>query len=650
MSIALYRSAKCVKSCCWIPGSMLVRKKKHDRITTIARKDENYFRKINKMIKKLQANISSFIANHRLALWALLLVLSGTILVFPVSIRYVYAPIESASIFGENILLFGIIYCVWSLLLFLLLFTNNKNSDWQRLALLCVFSIVFLGFWAIKTPYGGQWDEVWNLGHVQYLVDTGKIVLGNVNLTYFQFPAFHLDIYALSQFTGTGLFATRIAYLLLSSILFSSVLYMLFSRILKDSWLASLAVILMLQGTLLATWEVFWPGNLAFLFLTILLALVCRREDKPTLGVDSQTGWLVMFIIFAAFVISYLPLPLYFIFIVLGVYLLQRIARKGIVRLPLIMLFTLLFAVWIIYWASSFFESLTSFIPTFLQALSDPFSNFTTISTATKGYVGTNIPLWATLIRYYWMALIFGVGGILTAWNLVRARKLSKVAVIETGGLLGVIAFTAVIYIVIPIAEWTRVLVMVPLFAIPVIIGSIVGYNHRNELMPKRMPHILEWLTKHVLTLLVIACFLLSLPTFLAHQTSYTTLAIYPYDLSTGEYLESTYGVGNGLNIYSSYAAITYIYYVPEAQYHLTDAPELFVRGNELWQKLDQLESDFNNSHDPNALFIVTERFTGPSGYPTEIKPNDPDWLSFISSLETHNRIYIDGHSEIYGY
>jgi hypothetical protein len=600
------------------------------------------------MVNRSRANISLFIANHRLALWVLLLVFSGIILVFPVSIRYVYAPIQSASIFGENTVLFGIVYCIWSLLLFSLLLMNVKNGEWQRLALVSLYATVFLGFWAVKTPYGGQQDEVWNLAHVQSLIDTGKIAPGHPNLMYFQFPAFHLEIYALSQFAGMGLFTTRIAYLLLSSVLLSSLLYLLFSRILKDSWLASLAVILMLQGSLIAKWQVFWPGNLAFLLLIALLALLCQRDDRPALGGNTQAGLLVVLVLFAAFVTTYLPTPLYFISMILGMYLLQRIARKEVVRLPLVILFAVLFACWIIYLASGFFEGLASFAPTFVKGLSDPWSRFSTVSGATTGYVGESIPLWASLTRRFWLALIFGVGGILTVWNIARARRLSTVAVIETGGLLGILAFTAVIYLAIPIAQWVRIMVMAPLFTIPVIIGYATGHDRRNELVPEGRLRISGWLKKYLPPALVVACLVLSLPTFLAHETSFTTTAVYPYELSIGEYLQSACGRGNGLNIYSSNSAYTYTYWVPEAQYHVTDAPELFVRGDDLWTKMDQLESDFENSYDIRAVFVVTERFRGPSGHPAEIKPTDPNWEGFVASLEMHNRVYDDGSDQIY--
>lgn len=603
------------------------------------------------MIKKFQDYISLFIANHRLALWILLVVLSCTVLVFPVNVSYVYSSVESASIFGTNILLFGIIYCIWSLILFLLLFVNAKNNEWQRLGLLCLFSLVFLGFWAIKTPTGAEQDEVWNLAHVKYLIDVGKIVLDNPNLIYFQFPIFHLDIYTISQVTGIGLFATKIIFLILSSVLLACLLYMLFSRILKDSWFISLAVILMLQGSLLSKWEVFWPGNLAFLFLTALLALLYWRDDKPMLGVNPQSALLlIMLIVFVAFVITYLPTPGYFIFIVLGIYLLQIIVRKEIVRPPFIILFTLLFVAWIIYWAFGFWGSIASFIPTFLKALADPLTRFSAVSSASTGYVGENIPLWASLTRYFWLALIFGVGGILGIWKLVKVRGLGTIETIEIGGLVGVVAFTILIYLAVPQVEWNRIMVMAPLFTIPIIVGYILSLNRHNELISKSRPLISERLKNYIPALMVVGCLVLSLPTFLTHETSFTTIAIYPYDISTGEYLGSIYGNGNRLSIYSSSTAYIYTYYVPEAQYNVTDDPETFVRGNALWQNLNQLETDFANSHDPAAVFVLTERFRGPSGYPEEIQTNDPNWISFVGGLEEHNRIYVNNYDEIYGY
>lgn len=593
--------------------------------------------------------MSSFIAGHRLALWILLVVLSATILVFPVSVRYVYAPIESMSIFGSKLPLFSVIFIIWALLFFSLLFTKAKNNDWQRLGLLCLFSLVFLGFWTIKTPFGGQQDEVWNLGHVQYLIDTGKIAFGHPNLQYFQFPALHLDIFAISQFSNIGLFATRIVFMLSSSILLPALLYMLFSRILKDSRLASLAVILMLLGSLMAKFQVFWPGNMAFIFLIALLALLYRRDDQPALEGISYSGLVVTLTLFTAFVVSYLPTPLYFIFIVLGIYGLQIFLRKELVRTPLLILFVILLGVWSIFWATGIFTNLSSTIPTFIKGLSDPFSRFNSVTGAGTGYVGASIPLWATLTRYFWLALIFGAGGILTAVNLIKIKKVNTEGIIATGGLLGIVVFSGIIYLAIPVAQWARILVIAPLFTIPVIMGYVALQNRNNIMIAKKETWIAANIREYLPYLLIASCFVFALPTFLTHESSFTTIAIYPYDISTGEYLKSSYSDNNILKLYSDYSAYIYTDYIPEAQYRVTDSPEKFVVGTALWQNLDQLENDYNGSNNPFTLFILTERFLRPSGHPAEIKPDDPNWLAFVARLQTHSRIYINGHSEIYG-
>jgi hypothetical protein len=62
---------------------------------------------------------------------------------------------------------------------------------------------------------------------------------------------------------------------------------------------------------------------------------------------------------------------------------------------------------------------------------------------------------------------------------MITARRLSAKAVLETGGLLGVTVISSVIYMPISIAQWARIMIMVPLFIIPVIIGYITSYIRR---------------------------------------------------------------------------------------------------------------------------------------------------------------------------
>ena len=132
---------------------------------------------------------------------ALFFVISLIVLFFPVRLELFYAPVTSALIF-QNFTLFAALYCFWFVLFFVLFFKRKNVVD--QVILLCVFSIVFVGFWIIITPWGGYADSNYQLGLVNYLLAAGKITLQNQNLWYFQFPALQILGTTICSVTGAS--------------------------------------------------------------------------------------------------------------------------------------------------------------------------------------------------------------------------------------------------------------------------------------------------------------------------------------------------------------------------------------------------------------------------------------------------------------
>ena len=620
------------------------------------------------MINKVSLNLSETVQNHRFGLWILLLVLTATILLFPVHLRYEYHAIESIYVFGDKLPFFGILYYIWLAILLLLLFTKSRSSEWQRVALVCIFVLVFVDFWVINSPSGGHFDDLWNMGHIKYLQETGKINLDHPNLGYFQFPVFCLFNFSLSEISGLGIFETRILYLVFSSMLFAALLYLLFARLLKNPYLASLGVLLMVQGSIEVSKELeaFWPGNLAILLFVALLVLLSMRQDKA-LGMGTP-GALIMIILLVAFTMSYLPLSTYFIFILAGIYLLQKAAKKSVVRPSTIVLFLVLFLTWQIYWAIDQFGSLAVLIPTFV-------ANFTQLGERASAVgsgpgtiaLGGSVPLWASSIKFFWLTLIFWLGTILGIWSLVKAKRLDSSQVLETGGLLGVIVFSAVCFFAFPlgVGNYLRFFRYAPFFTIPIILRFLSGFNRRNELFQENI--LLEnpggssdpngfrkspanfggWFGGYVITLLVILFFALSLPTFLIQHNVVCSKNTYPYDCAPGEFLESTYE-GEELDIFSGVGAYIYIYYVTEAHFHIMVSSGPTTGKEALLLKVNQLVDGFEGPGEGNAIFVLSERFRLPPHSPAIIEPTDPGWVKFVNRLAENNRIYDNGYIEIY--
>jgi hypothetical protein len=620
------------------------------------------------MIKKVLLNLSQAVQNHRFGLWILLILLTATILLFPIHLHYEYHAIESIYVFGDNLPLFGILYYIWLAILLLLLFTKGRSSEWQRVALVCTFALVFFGFWVINTPTGGHLDELWNMGHIKYLLETGKISLNHPNFGYFQFPAFHLVNFSLSQISGLGIFETRILFLVFSGVLFAALLYLLFMRLLKNPYLTSLAVLLIVQGSIEASKELeaFWPGNLAILLFVVLLMLLSWREDRA-LGMEAP-GALIMIILLAAFTMSYLPLPAYFIFILAGIYLLQKVAKKNVVRSSATALFLVLFLTWEMYFSIHVFGSLAGLIPTFVAGFKQLGERaFSVGSGPGTTALGESVPLWASSIKFFWLALIFGLGTILGIWNLLRAKKLDSMEVIENGGLLGVIVFSIVCFFTFPVGEgsYLRFFRYAPFFTIPIVLKFLSGFSRHNELSQgniflensgrssdsngfrKSPANLGGWFGRHVITLLVILFFALSLPTFLIQHNVVCSKNIYLYDCSVGEFLESAYGAKE-LNLFSEFGAYIYTYYVTEAHFHIMMTPENTADKKDLLLKMNQLVDNFENLQSENAIFILSEKFRQPRHSPATIEPTDSEWVEFVNRLARNNKIYDNCYIQIY--
>jgi hypothetical protein len=612
------------------------------------------------MVKKSFLNLSRVVLDRRL-LWTLLLLLTAIILLFPVHLRYEYHAIESVYVFGNNLPLFGILFYVWLGILLLLLFSKDKNSEWQRLALVCIFALVYFGFWAINTPTGGHWDELWHMANVKYLQETGHIAPLHPNLSYFQFPALHLFAFSICEICGLGIFATRTLFMVFSSVLFAALSYLLFMKLLKNSYLSSLGVLLIVAC--LAVPREFWPGNLGVLFLVLVLSLLAWREDRA-LGIGTSLT-LVMIILLAAFIISYLPAPACFILILVGIYLLQKVAKKGVVVWSTIALFVIMFLAWEMYYATFFFSGfLVGRAPTFVEAFMNPIKML--LSTQSEVLVPTvagDVPLWAKAIKFFWLALAIGFGAILGIWNLVRARKLGSIEVLETGGLLGVTVFLIVTLLTESPGDSTRSLTYFPLFTIPLMLSFLSRFSTRDELSWQNTPpensggglnsnglhrsfgNLWGWFRRHVFTLLIILFFVLSLPTFLVDKTYICSTTIYPYEHSAGEFVESTYEAEE-LNLFCDiYTRETYTYYLPEAhfQYVLPARSE-----EELFAGMNVLIDSFQNSADGGAIFVLSERFRQPPHQPAIVEPTDPGWVEVINRLAQNNKIYDNGHIELY--
>ncbi|MFC1943360.1 hypothetical protein ACFLWO_02120 [Chloroflexota bacterium] len=624
------------------------------------------------MVKNASRNLSLLARNHRLALWVLLLLLTVVILLFPTHLEFEYHAIQSLYIF-YNLPLFVILYCVWVSILLLLLFFASKDNEWQKLLLVCIFALVYKGFWVIATPNGAFADELSTLADIGYLQEAGRISSASLPIGYLEFPGIHFLGLSLSDICELGVLETRIWLSVFSSMLFAALLYVFFAKLLRNSNYASLGVLLALHGGAMFSTrgQQFWPGNLAFLLLALLLLLLVFLYGERKVGGPAAVG---LFIVSCAtLTISYLPTSVCFIFILSGIYLLQRFGKERSMSLTTIILCLVMVFVWLQYWSRSMFRGLVPLITIFIDNMTDGtiWGWLPAVRDQASIFVGEQVPLWASLTRLFWLAFVFIFGALLWIRNLIKARKLHSLEAIQIGGLLGVVIFSIVCVLGFPGGgQYYRFLMYAPFFTVPIILRSLWDFSSYTKSSSENIARFSEnpgkgslvlklspqkglitfgsWFRKYAFMLLVALVCVLSLPTFLAHNGEVCTRAIYPYEYASGEFIESVYGGKlEQVEIFTeAYAAYPIGYYMREAHFHPTLLPWEITNGAESWPGI--LVGDFGNSSYPNAIFVLSERLAQWWSGPPLIDKTGPRWVNFVNRLSENNKIYDSGHIEIY--
>ncbi len=612
------------------------------------------------MIVEKSAGLSPIARKCRIALWIALLLLTTALLIFPVKLNYEYHAIESMYILGDKLVFFGVLYSSWMAILLALLFLfKGKNDVWEKLALIILFSLVFVSFWIFITPFGRYADEVNNLVHVKYLMETGTITLLNPNVGYFSFPGIHITGASLVEVSGLGIFEMRTVFVVFLSLLFSTLLYVFCLKSIKNTRLAALAVLIMIIGNIvLARQPVFWPGSLAFIFFFVLLILLYRQVETP-FGIPLANS-VLMLITFTALVVSYLITPVYFIFILFGIFILQSIGKKNLVGITIITLFCVIFVAWELYWAVGMFEGVVGWGKAFIEELTSNGlgSHFLFLREAST-QLGERVPLWVSSIRLFWLFVTYVIGGFIALFNLTRIKKLSLIEIIETGALMLVILLSIVIqFLARGGSQYHRLLMYSHFFTVPIALRFFAGLADQNKEFPK-MLNIRPFLSRfksprwqhHATVIGIVILLVLAFPTFLAHHDQVSTYNVFAYEYTGGKFLSNTYGTGKGLVVFTDTLTISptenSLY---EANYQGSASFENITNEDVFWQIEYGLANLFLQKGNSKQVFVLAEKITFPGWRLFGIEPDDPKWVELENRLNTVNKIYNNGHSQIFSY
>ena len=536
-----------------------------------------------------------------------------------------------------NLILFATIFYLWVALLFGLIISSNTSSDWERLSLVAIFSLIFTGFWAATSSATLPSDGLVVAGGMKYIQINDRIPLPVPGGAYFEFPSLNMIGISLANLTGTAVYTIIAILVVFYSLLVSALLYLLFKRLIPNSPIAAMAAILLIQGSIV--WErsyIYHATYWGFLLLIMLFLLIFIQGSRLF---QTTRGTITLIMITLGTIVTHFVTSMAVLSIMSCVFILQLRARKRIVTLTAILLCGVTILTWQLYWSSRILsDAVNAAIILLVDFNLADILRYLFVVSSTK--VGGEIPIWAQITRYLWLAILIVPGGMIGLWNLVRIRKLKETDLIITGALVGVSSL--VILLTVASAggsEFYRILLYAPLLTIPLLLRFIL----KNTSLTKT----------YGIAVLVLIMFVFSFPAFLSSHSTVSLSAWYSYETSAGVFLESTNGSESDVKIYSS-AGTYYIarHYLPNAYIKREIGVEGQKGKTEVWNQFDKLLTDFDNersSINQNALFMFTKkRLTSIYQHFYGISPSDPRWNTFEQRLAENHQIYDNGYTQLF--
>jgi hypothetical protein len=635
----------------------------------------------------------------RVILWVLLLAVTSALILYPANMKYEYSvyAIPFVYIF-DNLSLFAVLYYIWLLLLLVLLLTRGSEKwvDWEKAALVVIFAIVFTGYSTFVSG-GKLGDALTPAGDIKNFMRQEHFTLATA-LKYHGYPGFSLLGAGVCLITGLDITHYMTIFPFFQIILFSTVLYLFFNRLLKNPYFAALGVLVAIQVdmSVATSLPVFHAGAFApfcLLILALLLFTAGRESDNRRIF-RLETHEVLILAVLAALFISHLITSVVAFFTALGIYIIQKVSGKRVVSTQLVVLLISVLAIWNLAENLSQLKYLATWIPKAISALlSGQMIHNWLLPLQTTSLIGARAPLWTLLPLYLGPLTIVIIGGILGLARLFRIRRLEKGEIIALGGLSGLVVLALILLFLRGLEEsYGRSLIYLALFTVPIMMWWI--YRLKNT-------------RKYVLSLVVVVLFVLSLPAFLLNNKSVARATYYPREVASGEFLESSYGNGSGIHVYGMEGSVYYLtYYLPHAYLFLanplnfrsTDVQDIWQDVNEyvsnmeketarypirpvyylayylpyayldldnppisrrtsargIWQKVNEyissIERESGKSNRPKDVIIMfSPKWDAPfrDYIGTDVK-NSPEWQEIQSRLTVNNLIYDNGFVQVY--
>ena len=586
----------------------------------------------------------------KIALWFLLVCLTVAIFLFPTHLTFSMQPAQSTYIF-QSLPLFAIIFIVWVITL-VWLFILNK-SDWLRMALVGVFFIVFLGFWILITPYGLLMDyQPSGITYVKELLS--RRVISNTywdNFGYLGFPFTPYLGAVVSKITTLSIFNMRTLILLISSVVLGVSLFVFFRNMLKNSSVAFVGALFVIVGNMeLGNSLRFYPAGIGLVLFAVFLVLVIKK------GVIFESKWdkIIAIVLMLAITTAHYITAFYAVAILLGILAVQLFTKEKLIKWWFIFVLVIIPLCWGLLVAHGFLvnnvwgntvqsaQQIISSSAGSSTVVSNPAINGSTIATPSPfsfwwikdmalSYLGAQNPLWIRMIISFWVIVVFIFGSILALVNIFRIKKLSRNLKILTGAMFGIFGLS-ILAVLASLNEggyqFFRFLQFGGFFLVPIILASTLKLRKGLAIG---------------LVLLVV----LSFPTFLAYNTTIEANAISPQEIQAGQYLESVYGNGNGLVVYTDdITAGVLLYYLPNA-YYVTNSVLSCVSKNDLVPSINHLFTQFNSNAD-DKVFVLSPKLEWDYIHNLNVSAEDPEWGRLGANFVDDVKIYDNGFVQIY--
>ena len=573
----------------------------------------------------------------RIVLWIILLSLTVLIFLFPTHLTFSMQPIQSLYIF-KNLPLFVILFLGWVITL-VWLFVLNKNNL-LRMALIGIFAIVFLGFWVVITPYGLLMDyQPAGIAYVKEILSYRVISPAYwVNFGYLDFPLTPYFGAIVSKITSLSIFNMRTLILLINSALLGVSLYIFLKNMLKNTTLAFVGAILAIIGNMMLCNSLrFYPAGFGLILFAVFLALVIKG------GVIFESKWdkIIAVVLMLAITATHYITSFYVVAILLGIFAVQLVTREKLVKWWFIFVLAVIPVLWGLLVTNSMLQNMFGIS---LQNVQQIITNPTTTNSSTFSlwwvrdmaisYLGAQNPLWVRMIIAFWTIAVFIFGSIVALVNLFRIRKLSGNLKTLTGAMLGVFLLSILaVFTSLNIGgyQFFRFLQFGGFFLVPIILIFILSLKFNK--------------------VVIIGCsvllFVLVLPTFLVNNSTIEANVVYPQELQAGQYLQSSYGNGSGLIVYTdAETSGILLYYLPNANYVIDDPLDV-TNQEDFVQWAKQIFTQFNN--DPrDTVFVLSPRLQWGYVHNLNMSISSPELVKVSNDFSNNIELYDNGMVQVY--